>query len=85
KDNQNIPPNPFIIIALLAAIAGIIVQLMRNIRKKYQSSDTDIEYSPLKEPKDKKDNQNIPPNPFIIIALLAAIAGIIVQLMRNIR
>ncbi|RQO37911.1 hypothetical protein DBR39_13565 [Chryseobacterium sp. KBW03] len=49
------------------------------------SSDTDIEYSPLNEPKDKKDHQNISPNPFIIITLLAAIAGIVVQVMKNIR
>lgn len=50
-----------------------------------KSSDTDTEYSPLNESKDKKDDGNIPPNPFIILAFLAAIAGIVVQLIKSIK
>ncbi|UEQ78458.1 hypothetical protein [Chryseobacterium arthrosphaerae] len=50
-----------------------------------QSSDTDSEYPPLNESRDKKDNENIPPSPLIIIAFLAAIAGIIVQLIKSVR
>lgn len=48
-----------------------------------KSSDTDIEYSPLDD--SKKDNENIPPNPFIIIAFLMAVTGIIVQLIKSVR
>lgn len=50
-----------------------------------QSSDIDNEYYPLNESRDKKDNENIPPSPLIIIAFLAAIAGIIVQLIKSVR
>lgn len=50
-----------------------------------RSSETDSEYSPMNESEDKKDGENIPPNPFIIISFLAAIAGIIVQLIKSIR
>ncbi|MEG0927000.1 hypothetical protein [Chryseobacterium sp.] len=46
-----------------------------------KSSDSDSEYSPM----GKKDNENIASNPFIIIAFLATVAGIIVQLMKSIR
>lgn len=49
-----------------------------------QSSNADPEYSPLTDSKDKKDNENIPPSPFIIIAFLAAIAGIIIQVIKSI-
>lgn len=50
------------------------------------SSNTDSEYSPLSNSsKDKNGNENIPPNPLIIIAFLAAIAGLIVQLIKSVR
>ncbi|MBP2616495.1 hypothetical protein [Chryseobacterium jejuense] len=49
------------------------------------SSNTDSEYSPLNESNNKKDNENIPPSPFIIIAFLAAIAGIIIQVIKSIK
>lgn len=48
-----------------------------------KSSDTDIEYSPLDD--SKKDNENISPNPFIIIAFLMAVTGIIIQLIKSVR
>ncbi|PWN67923.1 hypothetical protein [Chryseobacterium oncorhynchi] len=50
-----------------------------------KSSDSDSEYSPMGSTNNKKDNENIAPNPFIIIAFLVAVAGIIVQLMKSIR
>lgn len=49
------------------------------------SSDSDSEYTPLTGSKDKKDNENIPPSPFVIIAFLAAVAGIIIQFMKSIK
>ncbi|AZA77424.1 hypothetical protein EG347_07825 [Chryseobacterium sp. G0186] len=50
-----------------------------------KSSDSDSEYSPLGSSNDKKDNENMSPNPLIIIAFLAAVAGIVVQIMKSIR
>lgn len=50
------------------------------------SQNTDREYSPMNsDSKDKNNSENISPNPFIIIAFLAAIAGIIVQLIKSVR
>lgn len=50
-----------------------------------KSSNTDSEYSPLNDSKDKKGKENIPPSPIIIIAFLAAIAGIIIQVIKSIK
>lgn len=50
-----------------------------------KSSNTDSEYSPLNDSKDKKDKENIPPSPLIIIAFLAAIAGIVIHLIKSIK
>lgn len=50
-----------------------------------KSSNTDSEYSPLNESNNKKEKENIPPSPIIIIAFLAAIAGIIIQLVKSIK
>ncbi|SDJ19301.1 hypothetical protein [Chryseobacterium jejuense] len=50
-----------------------------------KSSNTDSEYSPLNESNNKKDKENIPPSPIVIIAFLAAIAGIIIQLVKSIK
>ncbi|WP_336958716.1 hypothetical protein [Chryseobacterium contaminans] len=50
-----------------------------------KSSNTDSEYSPLNDSNPKKDKENIPPSPFIIIAFLAAIVGIIVQVVKSIK
>lgn len=49
------------------------------------SSNSDSEYSPLNDSGSKKDKENIPPSPFIIIAFLAAIAGIIIQIIKSIK
>ncbi|REC49410.1 hypothetical protein [Chryseobacterium pennipullorum] len=48
-------------------------------------SDTDNNRSPLSDSRDKKDNENIPPNPPVIVAFLAAIAGIIISLIKSIK
>ncbi|BAP32784.1 uncharacterized protein CHSO_3747 [Chryseobacterium sp. StRB126] len=50
-----------------------------------KSSNSDSEYSPLNESNNKKEKENIPPSPIIIIAFLAAIAGIIIQLVKSIK
>ncbi|MCS4301327.1 hypothetical protein DRF65_23685 [Chryseobacterium pennae] len=50
-----------------------------------KSSNTDSEYSPLNDSKDKKGKENIPPSPLIIIAFLAAIAGIVIHLIKSIK
>ena len=50
------------------------------------SQNTDREYSPMNsDSKDKNNSENISPNPFIIISFLAAIVGIIVQLIKSVR
>ncbi|HCN48495.1 MAG TPA: hypothetical protein DIT10_05285 [Chryseobacterium sp.] len=50
------------------------------------SQNTDREYSPMNsDSKDKNNTENISPNPFIIISFLAAIVGIIVQLIKSVR
>lgn len=49
------------------------------------SSNNDSEYSPLNDSDNKKDKENIPPSPFIIITFLAAIAGITVHLIKSIK
>ncbi|WP_347219327.1 hypothetical protein [Chryseobacterium sp.] len=49
------------------------------------SSNTDNEYSPLDGSKDKQEKENIPPSPIIIITFLAAIAGIIIQVIKSIQ
>lgn len=50
-----------------------------------KSSNTDSEYSPLNESDNKKSKENIPPSPIIIITFLAAIAGIIIQVVKSIK
>lgn len=50
-----------------------------------ESSNTDSEYSSLNDSNPKKDKVNIPPSPFIIIAFLAAIVGIIIQVIKSIK
>lgn len=50
-----------------------------------QSSNSDSEYSPLNESNNKKDKENIPPSPLIIITFLAAIVGIIIQVIKSIK
>ncbi|UHO39401.1 hypothetical protein H5J24_04645 [Chryseobacterium capnotolerans] len=50
-----------------------------------KSSNSDSEYSPLNESNNKKEKENIPPSPIIIIAFLAAIVGIIIQVIKSIK
>lgn len=53
-----------------------------------KTSNSDNEYSPLSESSSKetkKEKENIPPNPLIIITFLMAIAGIVVQLIKSVR
>ncbi|MDM1555734.1 hypothetical protein PYS58_08525 [Chryseobacterium indologenes] len=50
-----------------------------------QSSNSDSEYSPLNDSNNKNDKENIPPSPLIIIAFLAAIAGIIIHAIKSIK
>ncbi|WP_027380648.1 hypothetical protein [Chryseobacterium daeguense] len=59
-------------------------------KDEYEESYTnsDNEYSPLNDSKpkeNKKDNENIPPNPLIIVTFLMAIAGIAVQLIKSVK
>ncbi|AZB10546.1 hypothetical protein EG344_17775 [Chryseobacterium sp. G0162] len=49
------------------------------------SSNADSEYSPLNASNDKNNKENIPPSPFIILAFLAAIAGIVIHLIKSIK
>ncbi|WP_415328310.1 hypothetical protein [Chryseobacterium sp. MMS23-Vi53] len=53
-------------------------------------SNTDNEYSPLTESSKestptKKEKENIPPNPLIIVTFLMAVAGIVIQLIKSVR
>ncbi|WP_250254404.1 hypothetical protein [Chryseobacterium sp. Marseille-Q3244] len=49
------------------------------------SSNANSEYSPLNASNDKNNKENIPPSPFIILAFLAAIAGIVIHLIKSIK